>query len=99
MIKPLEDRVLIKKLIKEKRTKSGIIITSDSEEKSQIAEVIEIGEGIEKNKTQVKKGDKVIVSKYTGTEIRYKEEDLSIVNLKDILAIIDEKEVLDEQRD
>ena len=76
MIKPLNDRVLIKMVEAEETTKSGIILTSSAQEKPQIAEVVEIGPGGKdengiKVEMQVKKGDKVITSKYSVTEVRY----------------------------
>ena len=93
MIKPLSDRVLIKMQEAEETTKSGIILSSSAQEKPQIAEVIEVGPGYdfegEKVKMQVKKGDKVIVGKYAGTEVKYEGEEYLIVKQSDILAIID----------
>ena len=94
MIKPLNDRVLIKMIEAEETTKSGIILSSGSQEKPQIAEVVEIGpggldeDGI-KVEMQVKKGDKVIVSKYAGTEVKIDGEDYIIVKQDDILAIVE----------
>ena len=93
MIKPLCDRVLIKMVEAEETTKSGIILASSAQEKPQIAEVIEVGPGIEldgeKVKMQVKKGDKVITSKYSGTEVKYEGEEYIIVKQSDILAIVE----------
>ena len=93
MIKPLGDRVLIKMKEAEETTKSGIILASKSQEKPQVAEVIEVGPGEKKeDKLQemyVKKGDNVIVSKYSGTEVKYEGEDYIIVKQEDILAIVD----------
>ncbi len=93
MIKPLTDRVLIKMVEAEETTKSGIILSSGSQEKPQIAEVIEVGPGGtvdgEKVEMQVKKGDKVITSKYSGTEVKYEGEDYIIVRQSDILAIVE----------
>ena len=93
MIKPLSDRVLIKMKENEETTKSGIILTSSSQEKPQIAEVIEVGPGkVVDGKLQtidVKKGDKVIVSKYAGTEVKYENEEYIIVKTEDILAIVE----------
>ena len=96
MIKPLSDKVLIKMEEAEETTKSGIILTSSSKEKPQIAEVIEVGPGrIPENKQDgprpmsVKKGYKVIVSKYSGTEIKYEGVDYIIVGQDDILAIVE----------
>lgn len=93
MLKPLLDRVVVKMVEAEETTKSGIILTSGSREKTQIAEVLEVGPGgkVEGNEIQmhVKKGDKVILNKYSGTEIKYEGEDLIIVRQNDILAIVE----------
>jgi len=93
MIKPLSDRVLIKMKENEETTKSGIILAGNAQEKTQIAEVIEVGPGKkvdgELQVMDVKKGDKVIVSKYAGTEVKYENEEYIIVKLEDILAIVD----------
>ena len=93
MIKPLSDRVLIKMKEKEETTKSGIILAGASQEKPQIAEVVEVGPGeMIEGKLQemyVKKGDNVIVSKYAGTEVKYEGEEYIIVKQDDILAIIE----------
>ncbi len=94
MIKPLSDRVLIKMIEAEETTKSGIILASNAQEKPQIAEVIEIGPGgldSEGNKVemQVKKGDKIITSKYSGTEVKYEGTEYIIVKQSDILAIVE----------
>lgn len=93
MIKPLADRVLIKMIEVEDTTKSGIILASNAKEKPQIAEVIAVGPGgnvegkqIEMN---IKVGDKVIVSKYSGTEIKYEGNDYIIVKQSDVLAIVE----------
>ena len=93
MIKPLSDRVLIKMKEAEETTKSGIILASKSQEKPQIAEVIEVGPG-EKidgklQEMSVKKGYNVIVSKYSGTEVKYEGTDYIIVKQDDILAIVE----------
>ena len=93
MIKPLSDRVLIKMKEAEETTKSGIILATNSQEKPQIAEVIEVGPGEKVDgKVQemyVKKGDNVIVSKYAGTEVKYEGVDYIIVKQEDILAIVE----------
>ena len=93
MIKPLVDRVLIKMVEAEETTKSGIILSSGSQEKPQIAEVVEVGPGGvvdgEKIEMQVKKGDKVITSKYSGTEVKYEGVEYIIVKQSDILAIVE----------
>ena len=93
MIKPLADRVIIKMIEAEETTKSGIILANNAKEKPQIAEVLAVGPGgnvegkqIEMN---IKVGDKVIVSKYSGTEIKYEGEDYIIVKQADVLAIVE----------
>ena len=93
MIKPLADRVLVKMVESEETTKSGIILSSSAKEKPQIAEVLEVGPGLEEDGKKiamyVQKGQKVIVSKYSGTEVRYNEEDYIILKQDDILAVVD----------
>ncbi len=94
MIKPLNDRVLIKMVEAEETSKGGIILTSGSQEKPQIAEVIEVGPGgVDEDgmkvTMQVKKGDKVITSKYSGTEVKYEGIEYIIVKQSDILAIVE----------
>ena len=92
MLKPLQDRVIIKMLEGEETTKSGIILSANSKEKPQIAEVIAVGPGLKKDgeliPLEVKKGDKVVVSKYSGTEVKYEGEELIIVRESDILAVV-----------
>jgi len=88
MIKPLEDRVLIKMVESEETTKSGIILSSGSKEKPQIAEVVEVGPGTEDVKMNVKVGDKVIINKYSGTEVKFEGTEYTIVKQEDILATV-----------
>ena len=88
-VKPLGDRVLIKRLEAEEKTKGGIILTSAAKEQPQMAEVLAVGPGTEDVKMEVKAGDKVIFSKYTGTEIKVDEEELIIMSQKDILAVVE----------
>jgi len=91
MLKPLNDRVVLKMTEAEEKTQSGIILSSGSQEKPQIAEVVEVGPGGEvdgkKITMVVKKGDKVVINKYSGTEVKYEGEDYIIVKQDDILAI------------
>ncbi len=94
MLKPLQDRVVIKMIEGEETTKSGIILASSAKEKPQIAEVLEVGPGLTNSDgklvpMEVKKGDKIVVSKYSGTEIKYEGEDLIIVRQSDILAVVE----------
>lgn len=94
MIKPLGDRVLIKMIEAEETTKSGIILASAAQEKPQIAEVIAVGPGEvnsegKKIEMQVKVGEKVITSKYSGTEVKYEGSEYIIVRQSDILAVVE----------
>ena len=94
MIKPVADRILIKMKENEETTKSGIILAGGSKEKPQIAEVLEVGPGItniegKKVTMFIKKGDKVIVNKYSGTEVKYEGEEYLIIKQDDVLAIVD----------
>ena len=91
MLKPLADRVVVKMLKNEETTKSGIILAENSQEKPQFAEVLEVGPGTDKIKMEVRRGQKVVLSKYCGTQIKYEGEELIIVNLSDILAIIEDE--------
>jgi chaperonin GroES len=92
-IKPLGSRILLKELESEETTKSGIVLPSNAKEKPYMAEVIEVGPGEIKDgkeiKIEVKKGDKVLYSKYAGTEIKLDDEKYLIVKQDDILAIIE----------
>ena len=92
-LKPLSDRVVIKRVAAEETTKSGIILTSAAQEKPQIYEVIAVGPGGivdgEKVEMMVKAGDRVITGKYTGTEVKVDGEELTIVKQNDILAIVE----------
>ena len=93
MIKPILDRVLIKMEEAEETTKSGIILSANSKEKPQIAEVVEVGPGGEVDGKEVrmflKKGDKVIASKYAGTEVKYEGVEYTILKQSDVLAIVE----------
>ena len=92
-LKPLSDRVVVKMVEAEETTKSGIILTGAAKEKPQIAEVVEVGPGgiVDGNEVvmTVKVGDKVITSKYSGTEIKLDGEEDIIVRQGDILAIVE----------
>ena len=92
-LKPLADRVVIKSVEVEKVTKSGLVLTSSAQEKPQEAEVIAVGPGGmvdgKEVKMQVKAGDKIIYSKYAGTEVKLEDEEYIIVKQSDILAIIE----------
>lgn len=89
MIKPLADRVLIKMVEAEETTKSGIILSSGSKEKPQIAEVVAVGPGTEDVKMYIKEGNKVIINKYSGTEVKHEGTEYTIVKQEDVLAIVE----------
>ena len=89
---PLGDRVVIKALVAEETTKSGIVLPGQAKEKPQQAEVVAVGPGgvVDGKEVtmQVKVGDKVIYQKYSGTEVKLDDEDLIVVKQSDILAVI-----------
>jgi len=92
-IKPLADRVVIKMVEAEETTKSGIILTAAAKEKPSVAEIVEVGPGglVDGNQVDmyVKKGQRVLISKYTGTEVKLDGTDYTIVKQGDILAIVE----------
>lgn len=92
-IKPLSNRVVLKNLEAEETTKGGIILTGTAKEKPQTAQVIAVGEGAVVDgklvPMTVKVGDKVIISKYSGTEVKLDGCEYVIVKEDDILAIVD----------
>ena len=88
-LQPLADRVVIKMVEAEETTKSGIILTGSAKEKPQVAEVLAVGPGVKDNKMQVKVGDKVITSKFSGTEVKIEGNEYIIVKENDILAIVE----------
>ena len=92
-IKPLADRVVIKMVEAEETTKGGIILTSAAKEKPQVATVVAVGPGglVDGKEVEliVKVGDKVLTSKYSGTEVKVDGEECTIVRQSDILAIVE----------
>ena len=92
-LKPLADRVVVKLVEAEEKTKTGIILTASAQEKPQIAEVVAVGPGgiIDGKEVvmTVKVGDKVITSKYSGTEVKCDGQEYNIVRQSDILAIVE----------
>lgn len=91
---PLGDRVVLKQLEAEETTKSGIVLPGQAQEKPQQAEVIAVGPGGmvdgKEVKMEVSVGDKVIYSKYAGTEVKLGEEEFIVVRQNDIVAIVEE---------
>ncbi|MCL1924142.1 MAG: co-chaperone GroES [Defluviitaleaceae bacterium] len=92
-LKPLADRIVLKQLDAQETTKSGIVLTGSAKEKPQEAEVVAVGPGgfVDGNevKIEVKPGDKVIYSKYSGTDVKLDGEEFIIVRQGDILAIVE----------
>ncbi len=92
-LKPLSDRVIVKLIEAEETTKTGILLTATAKEKPQIAEVVAVGPGgiVDGNEVAmtVKVGDKVVTSKYSGTEIKLDGVEYIIVRVGDILAIVE----------
>ena len=93
-IKPLADRVVVKPVEPQETTKGGIILTASAKEKPSIAEVVEVGPGglVDGKEVvmTVKKGDKVITSKYSGTEVKLDGVEYSVVRQSDILAVVED---------
>lgn len=93
-IKPLVDKVVVKKLQAEETTKSGIILSSGAQQKPQIAEIIAVGPGgiVDGNeiKMEVKVGEKVIIRDYAGTNVKLDGEEYIIVRQDDIAAIVED---------
>lgn len=88
-IKPLQDRVVVKMTEAEETTQSGIILTGSAKEKPEVAQVIEVGPGKKDVTMEVKKGDKVLISKYAGTNVKLSGTEYIIVKMDDILAVVD----------
>ena len=92
-IKPLADRVVVKQVEAEETTKTGIILTASAQEKPQIAEIVAVGPGglVDGKEVvmTVKVGDKVITSKYSGTEVKCDGTTYNIVRQSDILAVVE----------
>ena len=88
-IKPLGDRVVIKRLEAEEKTASGIILPGQAKEKPQMAEVVAVGLGTEDVKMELAVGDMVIFSQYAGTEVKFEGEEYTIMAQRDILAKVE----------
>lgn len=92
-IKPLGDRVVIKMLESEETTKSGIVLPGSAKEKPQVAEIVAVGPGTvvdgKEVKMEVKVGDRVLTSKYSGTEVKFDGQEYTILKQGDILAIVE----------
>lgn len=87
-IKPLQDRVVIKMVEAEETTKSGIILAGSAKEKPEVAQVVAVGPGKKDVTMAVSEGDKVLISKYSGTEVKIDGQEYTIVKMDDILAVV-----------
>ena len=88
-IRPLGARVVIKQLDALEKTEGGLILSGSAKEKPQQAEVIAVGPGTEDEKMELKVGDVVVFSRYGGNDLKYKGEEYTIINQKDILAVVE----------
>ena len=88
-IKPLADRVLLKALEAEETTASGLILAASAQEKPEMSEVVAVGPGTEEHPMTVKAGDKVIISKYSGTQVKLEGTEYTIADIKDVLAVVE----------
>lgn len=92
-IRPLADRVVIKMVEAEEKTKSGIVLPGSAKEQPQMAEIVEVGPGgivdDKEIKMEVKVGDKVLFSKYAGTEVKLDGKEYTIIRQSDILAVVE----------
>lgn len=88
-IKPLADRVLLKACEAEETTESGLILAASAQEKPEMSEVVAVGPGTEKHPMTVSVGDKVIISKYSGTQVKIDGTEYTISEVKDILAVVE----------
>ena len=88
-LKPLCDRVVIKMTEAEETTKSGIILAASAQEKPEMSEVVAVGPGTDENPMTVKAGDKVIISKYSGTQVKLDGVEYTITSVKDVLAVVE----------
>lgn len=88
-IKPLADKVLLKSVEAEETTASGLFIAASAQEKPEFMVVEAVGPGTEKHPMTVQAGQKVIITKYSGTDVKVDGEDYTIASVKDILAIVE----------
>lgn len=88
-IKPIGDRIVIKKFEAEERTAGGLILAGSAKEKPQMAEVIAVGPGTDEEKMILKVGDKVITNQYAGTPVKFEGEEYIILRQDDVLATVD----------
>ena len=85
---PLADRVVLKQLVAEETTASGIVLPGQAQEKPQVAVVVAVGPGTKEEKMELKVKDQVVFSKYAGTEVKIEDEELIIIKQQDVLAVV-----------
>lgn len=88
-IKPLADKVLLAQAQAEETTASGLFIAASAQEKPEFMDVVAVGAGTEENPMTVAVGDKVIITKYSGTDVKVDGADYTIASVKDILAVVE----------
>lgn len=88
-IKPLADKVLLAQAQAEETTASGLFIAASAQEKPEFMDVVAVGPGTEENPMTVAVGDKVIITKYSGTDVKVDGADYTIASVKDILAVVE----------
>jgi Co-chaperonin GroES (HSP10) len=85
---PLADRVVLKQLVAEETTASGIVLPGQAQEKPQVAQVVAVGPGTKDEKMELKVKDQVVFSKYAGTEVKLDGEEFIIIKQQDVLAVV-----------
>ncbi|WP_053943118.1 co-chaperone GroES [Kallipyga gabonensis] len=85
---PLGERIVIQKLEKEETTASGIVLPASAQEQPQYAEVVAISDQLEKDKVNIKEGDRVIYSKYAGTDVKFGDDEYIVIKMEDVLAVV-----------
>lgn len=88
-IKPLGTRVVLKRAAAEEKTQGGLILSGAAKEQPQVAEIVAVGPGTKDEAMELKAGDRVVFSKYAGTEIKYEGEEYIIMKQEDILAVVE----------
>ncbi|MDD7732325.1 MAG: co-chaperone GroES [Firmicutes bacterium] len=85
---PLGERIVIQKLEKEETTASGIVLPASAQEQPQYAEVVAISDQLEKDEVNIKEGDRVIYSKYAGTDVKFGDDEYIVIKMEDVLAVV-----------
>jgi chaperonin GroES len=88
-LKPLADNVLVKSALQEETTASGIILSTATKEKSLFSQVVAVGPGTEDHPMTVKVGDKVVIGKFAGQELKLDNEEYTLVKIADVLAVVE----------